>query len=231
MENDIIDVLTDRLRVLMREYNVKAAPLARRAQLNESAVRDILRGRSKNPGIVTLKKIASVLNLRPSALFEAEIGWQIEGVVAAEGEVENPSKKELTSTEVPNPFFFQRSGDYGALLNGSSALEPLSFTGDFLIFEKHDDSVRETDLGKPCICTLKGNRRVVRVPKMGDKSGKYHLTPVGLYGSPELNVDLVSASRIALSLPQEFVPNLPAPTHEVSGRLQEEKGVYKAAKK
>lgn len=231
MQNEIIDVLTDRLRVLMREHGVKAAPLARRAQLNESAVRDILRGRSKNPGIVTLNKIASVMNLRPSALFEAQVGWPVVGVIEGEGEVRDAKEGEEATDTIPNPFFFNRADNYAGLLNRSSAIEPLAFLGDYVLFEMHSAGIREADIGRPCYCELKDGRRVVRVTRMGDSPSRLHLSPVGLYGSPELNVEVVSASRVVMSLPSEFVPNLPEPTHESSSALHEDKAAYTAAKK
>ncbi len=231
MENEIIDVLTDRLRVLMKEYGVKAAPLARRAQLNESAVRDILRGRSKNPGIVTLKKIASVLNLRPSALFEAPVGWPIAGVVESEGVVRDRTAADEVLEALPNPFFFNRVEELEALYNASSALEPMAFHGDFLVIEKHGQGVRESDLGRPCYCVLKDGRRIVRLPRMGDSPSKLHLAPIGLYGSPEMNVAVESTSRIILTLPSDFIPNLPTPTHDGGTTLHEEGAGYKAASK
>lgn len=231
MQNEIIDVLTDRLRILMREHGVKAAPLARRAQLNESAVRDILRGRSKNPGIVTLNKIASVMNLRPSALFEAQVGWPILGVIEGEGEVRDVNPGEESSEVIANPFFFNRAENYAGLLNRSSAIEPLAFLNDYVLFEMHTAGIREADIGRPCFCELKDGRRVIRVTRMGDSPSRLHLSPVGLYGSPELNVEVTTASRVVMSLPREFVPNLPEPTHEGSSALHESGARYVAAKK
>lgn len=222
MENDIIEVLTDRLRVLMREHNVKAAPLARRAQLNESAVRDILRGRSKNPGIVTLKKISDVLNLRPSALFEAQMGWPVAGVIEGDASVRSVMAEETVPSIVPNPFFLERRDEFEALINNSSVLEPMAFTGDFLIIERAEGRYRESNLGRPCLCRLQDGREVIRVPRMGDTAGKLHLSPVGLYGTPELNVNVASISRIVLTLPQNFVPKLPKTTHDVPTTLHED---------
>lgn len=231
MENDIIDVLTDRLRVLMREHNVKAAPLARRAQLNESAVRDILRGRSKNPGIVTLKKIASVLSLRPSALFEASVPWPVVGVVDGEGLVRDVADGDDVRTDLPNPFFFHRAGDYSVLVNKSSALEPMAFSGDYLIFENHGQGLREADLGRPCFCVLADGRRVVRVARVGDSPNRVHLAPLGLYGSAERDVEVESVSRILLTMPADFIPNLPEPTHEGVDTLQEAPAAYAAPRR
>jgi transcriptional regulator with XRE-family HTH domain len=231
MEKPLIDVLNDRIRHLMHEHNVRAAPLARRAQLNESAVRDILRGRSRNPGIVTLQKIASVLNLRPSALFEAPKGWPLAGIVEGDGQIRAPENAEIPPNGVGNPFFFERSDDIVALYNNSAALDPMAFSGDYLIYQVKQEGFDEKDLGRPCVCVLKDGRKLIRVPRMSDEADKLHLSPLSLYGSPELNVEVVSASRVAMTLPPDFIPVLPEPTHQSSAMLHEESKDYKPSKK
>ncbi len=225
----VVEVLTDRLKVLMKEHGVKAAPLARRAQLNESAVRDILRGRSKNPGIVTLTKIAGVLNLRPSALYEEDQNWPVLGAIEGDGQLRELSKDEVRPSRVLNPFFAMRAERYGAILVQGSGLAPLAFDGDYLIVERDGSGVQDTDLGRPCLCTLEDGRKVVRAIRRGDEQGKYHLFSVGPYGASEPNAPLVSAVRIALVLPPAFVPDLPEPTHRGNPNvLHEDADAYSA---
>lgn len=225
---DIVDTLTDRLKILMKEHRVKAAPLARAAQLNESAVRDILRGRSKNPGIVTLKKIASVLNLRPSALFEAGQAWPVVGAIGPDGVITAVDEDEVRPDFVENPFFAYRHEEFAALVDRSGSVAPLAFEGDYLIFKPLNGPINEADLGKPCVCELEDGRTLIRVPRLGEKANCHHLTPLNLYGAPEMNVPLSRASRVALALPAQFVPNLPRPTHEPNERtLHEDKAGYR----
>ena len=226
MEN-ILDVINDRLKILMKEHGVKAAPLARKAALNESAVRDILRGRSKNPGIVTLKKIASVLNLRPSALFEAGQAWPITGKIAANGEIQQVETDPDEDYSIENPFFSYRDADYEALKIEGESIAPLAFDGDFLIVTRPESGVDENDLGRPCVCELEDGRRMVRIIRMGDQPGAYHLTPVSMFGAPDMNVKLKSAVRIALVLPSEMIPDLPEQTHRGSEALHEDAKPYK----
>lgn len=225
---DIVDILTSRLRILMKVHNVKAAPLARRAQLNESAVRDILRGRSKNPGIVTLSRIASVMDLRPSALFEGGDGWPVVGVAGADGVIVSTEEEPVLPKSVENPFFEHRAAPFAAVLNRSAALAPFAFEGDYLIFRADAAGVDEQDFGRPCICELEDGRWLVRVVRMGDTPGKHHLMPVSVYGAPDMNMTLRSATRVALVLPELFVPNLPEATHEADATtLHEERATYK----
>lgn len=83
---EVIDRLTDRLTTEMNRRSWKASPLSKAAGLNESAVRDILRGRSQNPGIVTISRIAELLEVRPGALFEDGDELEVLGHVGDGGE-------------------------------------------------------------------------------------------------------------------------------------------------
>lgn len=225
---DIVETLTDRLRILMKEYRVKAAPLARAANLNESAVRDILRGRSRNPGIVTLKKIASVLNLRPSALFEAGQGWPVIGHIGPDGVIAKIDPQEDEKEFVENPFFAYREEEYAAVQDRSGSVAPLAYEGDYLIFQAKYEGVSDRDIGRPCICRTEDGRDLVRILRLGDKPNCYHLTPLNIYAAPEMNVPLQHAARVALALPAEFAPKLPTPTHGTpSTALHEDQTPYR----
>lgn len=225
----VVDVLTDRLRALMKEHGVKAAPLARRAQLNESAVRDILRGRSKNPGIVTLSKIAGVLNLRASALYEEEQAWPVIGVVEGDGDIREATAKDLRPSRILNPFFANRSERFASALVRGTSLAPLAFDGDYLIFERPDAGVDEQAFGRPCVCQFEDGRLAVRAVRPGDSADRFHISSVGPYGGAEPNAALKAARRIAFVMPPNFVPNLPEPTHiPNSSVLHEDPAAYDA---
>lgn len=68
----IMDAVRANIRRLMAERGVRPAPLARRAGLNEGAVRDILRGKSNNTGIVTLARLAEALGVEIAEMIEPE---------------------------------------------------------------------------------------------------------------------------------------------------------------
>lgn len=69
-QDAILEALKVNLSYWMETRGIKPAPLARQAGLNESAVRDIMRSRSRNPGIVTLGRIAAVLGVSVRELVE-----------------------------------------------------------------------------------------------------------------------------------------------------------------
>lgn len=64
-------VLQKRLRDLMEEQGLKAAPLAQKAGLGESYVRDILRGKTRSPTSDKLKLLADALDTTPAYLTGA----------------------------------------------------------------------------------------------------------------------------------------------------------------
>lgn len=225
---DIIQTLQSRLNVLMREYRIKAAPLARAADLNESAVRDILRGRSKNPGIVTLQKIAAVLDLRPSVLFDSGEMWPVIGEIKGGDEVllrefgggaDQPQ-------EIESPFCFYSRRRYKAVLVADRALAPLAYPGDYLIFDPSIQRIAADDLGRPCVCVLSSGENIIAIPGNGDDDGLFHLTPVNFLGASHRNVDLKQASRIEIVLPEFFASTTPPAPHAATSTVHEEQAAF-----
>lgn len=219
---EVIDVLQERLRDLMREKRIKAAPLARRASLNESAVRDILRGRSRNPGIVTLQRLAAVLEVPTSALFESGEVWPVvgrlldDGVVAAleasaAGDVESPLAR-------PFPLAHQ------AVLVNTTEARPFAEPGDHLIAPLALTPVggRDDPLGRPCLCEFESGLRVVGVPMLAGGADALHLAPLNHLGRSRRDAPVRALAAIALVAPAGLARSVPAPTHAGSTALHED---------
>lgn len=66
---NITDKIAANLAQLMVQRGLNNRSLADRSGLNETAVRDILKGRSKNPTIGTLSKMADALNVPLESLW------------------------------------------------------------------------------------------------------------------------------------------------------------------
>lgn len=60
---DISELIATNLDSLLSERKLKATVLAKQANLNHTAVRDILTRQSKNPSYITLLKIADAANV------------------------------------------------------------------------------------------------------------------------------------------------------------------------
>ena len=225
----VVDVITERLKQLMREHSIKAAPLARAADLNESAVRDILRGRSKNPGIVTLEKIASVLDLRPSALFEAGALWTITGDIN-DGTI-TESNSDGPQYAVENPFFLRTPENLIALHVHDDSLAPFAFTDDFLVFSTSPTNDDSSATNRPCICELKDGRRLVRLVRPDEKPNLVTLLPVNPYAPAEKDVVTKSYSPVLFVLPSSLANKTVVPTHEGSGSVHEKQQPFKSRKR
>ncbi|MEI6637850.1 MAG: helix-turn-helix domain-containing protein, partial [Planctomycetota bacterium] len=85
--------LADRLKARSQQLGLTAAQIAEMAGLNRSFIYDILRGRSENPNLERLGRLAQVLKVERS--------WLIHGMGDVEGEppvIDNP---ELAFVAVP----------------------------------------------------------------------------------------------------------------------------------
>lgn len=209
----------------MQEHQVRAAPLARSADLNESAVRDILRGRSKNPGIVTLQKIASVLNLRPSALFEAGDLWPVIGEVANAGDV-TLFKRDVPDQSIENPFFAVTPGQTSALKITDDSLAPFGFAGDHVIICKPSDDT-PSDPKRPSLCELSDGRTLIRFARPGAADGLHTILPVNPFATAEADIVIKAQSPVLMVLPSWFSATSSTPTHASSAALHEGKAPYK----
>lgn len=223
---DIVDVLTQKLRELMEEHQIRAAPLARRAQLNESAVRDILRGRSKNPGIVTLQKIASVMNLRPSALFEAGVKWPVIGQIESDGRL-NRDREGLEGLDaVENPFLTTLNETYFVVLARGAAMTPLAYDGDYLIVSEAKEPIDDALLGRPAICDVDELGELACIPQLGGTGGVHHLAPINAFGAGHRDVKIKRISPILCALPARFTKSHIPVTHAGSHSVHEKKSSY-----
>lgn len=227
---EIIDVLTQKLRDLMHEHQIRAAPLARRAALNESAVRDILRGRSKNPGIVTLQKIAGVMNLRPSALFEEGEAWKVIGVVEADGFLNRDAAEPGGVAAIENPFLTTMDHKYTVVIARGAATSPLAYDGDYLIVGESTDAITDDILGRPAIVDAEGMGEIVCVPQVGADNATYHLAAINAFGAGRRDVKILRVAPIICALPARFAKPSVAQTHHSSMSVHEKQHRYNGSK-
>lgn len=83
--------IKERIEFIMQERGLRAKELSSKANLNETAIRDILKGRSKNPRIDTTRKIAKALNIRHE--------WLLDGF----GDIQEIENTIIFSAQEPNP--------------------------------------------------------------------------------------------------------------------------------
>lgn len=60
----------NRITTLCTEHNISINELAKRSKVPPSTIKNILNGSSKNPGIVTIKKLCDGLGITLQEFFE-----------------------------------------------------------------------------------------------------------------------------------------------------------------
>lgn len=78
MEQGIYKATIDRLNELLADKNLTVSGLAYLSGVSESTIKSILNGQSKNPGIVTLKKLCDGLEISVIAFFESPLFKNLE---------------------------------------------------------------------------------------------------------------------------------------------------------
>lgn len=68
----VYDVVVKRIYELCEEQNITPNALSYRAGISQSTVKSILNGESKNPGIVTIKKICDGLEISLIEFFDTD---------------------------------------------------------------------------------------------------------------------------------------------------------------
>ena len=75
---NIYDFVVKRIYELCEERNITPNALSCFAGISQSTVKSILNGESKNPGIVTLKKICDTLDITIVDFFDTEDYYELE---------------------------------------------------------------------------------------------------------------------------------------------------------
>ena len=74
----VYDVVVKRIRDLCNEQDIPPNALSYKSGISQSTIKSILNGESKNPGIVTIKKLCDGLNISLVEFFNTEEFLNIE---------------------------------------------------------------------------------------------------------------------------------------------------------
>ena len=74
----VYDVVVKRIRDLCNEQDITPIALSYKSGISQSTIKSILNGESKNPGIVTIKKLCDGLNISLVEFFNTEEFLNIE---------------------------------------------------------------------------------------------------------------------------------------------------------
>ena len=151
----------DRLKARSRQLGLNARQVAELADINKSFVYDIMRGRSENPNLEKLDRVARVVKV--------DRNWLLHGMGDLEGEspiIEDPAQAfvaipsvEVTvamgggsiisdEIETGKPYHFQRSWILHDLKANPSALRIMHVEGDSMMPTLHSGDVVLVDLDR-----------------------------------------------------------------------------------
>ncbi len=153
--------MADRLRARCKQFGMNAAQVAELAGLNRSFVYDIMRGKSENPNLEKLDRLAQTLKV--------ERNWLLHGIGDVEGEppiVENPDDVFVAIPHAAvrpsmgggsmvdlepapgRPYHFQKSWIKNGLRSNPSDLRIMHVEGDSMMPTLQDGDIVLVDTGR-----------------------------------------------------------------------------------
>jgi hypothetical protein len=210
--------LIERLDRVIQAHGGNYKAVSLRAKLGETAVRDIIVGRVRNPGIYTLEKIAYALDTTIADVMKdapnEKIMLPIAAYVGLGGEVHpyDESEKHPDAGETECPPGLNPRHVTAIRVKGDS-MYPIFQSGWVVYYSKRQDieipvlrdgwqvsyNQRTEErlsefFGKPCIVKLKDGRTMLRTIKRGHKAGRYNLVS---YNSPDIDdIEIAWAAKI-----------------------------------
>ena len=186
----------DELQKAMDVRGIKAKPLSIAAELGETAVRDILEGRSNDPKLGTLHKLAEVLDY-PVEQFLGHEAVQLLGRIGAGGHIAWRKEDEVAET-VPRPPL--APGPVIALEVIGSSMLPKYEQGDIIYIRRDHDGVLPQYLGRYCAVCAGDGGTYLKMLTAGSIPDRYTLRSLN---APDMeNVEVIWAAPVLFVMPR-----------------------------
>ncbi len=161
-----------RLQGLMDEHNIKRKPLAKKAGLGETAIRDIFEAKRQDVRIGTLVRLADVFDLTVDELIgEPQIA--LSGRVGAGGEVLFSQEDHETEEMAPRPPGAHRK--IMALQVVGSSMLPKYEDGDIVYVDRSVDGIGPDAIGEYCAIRTADGGTFLKILSRGSVQNKYTL--------------------------------------------------------
>lgn len=184
---EIVDLsaIRDALRRQMERKGLKAKPLAKRAGLGETAVRDFLNNDSADVRMGTLVRLASVLDCDLEELV-GQPRVQLAGYIGAGGSVifEEPLPDEEPVLRPP-----ALSGPVIALEVRGDSMLPKYEPGDIIYIQRQHEGVLPEYIGEYCAVRLTSGETFLKKMAFGSKEGVYTLISLNAADMPDVEID------------------------------------------
>jgi DNA-binding Xre family transcriptional regulator len=189
-----VDRVKDALRRLMEARGIKAKPLAKKAGLGETFVRDMFDREGGDVKLGTLHKLAGALDVTLDDLL-GSAAVQVVGRVGAGGSV---IFEEVRDGLVPRPPGM--GGSLEALEVDGSSMLPRYSAGDVVYIARTQDGVFSEDVGEFCAVRLTTGETYIKQLAIGSRPGFYTLR--SLNAEDIIDVELEWATPIIFVLPR-----------------------------
>ncbi len=191
-----METVRGNLRRAMRQAGIGAKPLAKKAGVGETAVRDIIEGHSLNPKITTLSQIAEALGMALSEIL-TEAGVAVVGKIGAGGSIAFDEAAPLGT--VPRPP--DVSGELVGLEIVGDSMLPKFDPGDVVYISRNHDGVLADYIGCYCACRLVTGETYLKQLAKGSTPKTFTLRSLNAADIEE--VELSWATPIRAILPKQ----------------------------
>ena len=192
---DELQRVREALREAMARKGFRNKPLAIKAGLGDTSVRDLLDNEDRDIKLGTLLKIAGAMDLDIGELIGSGRTVPLVGRVGAGG---NILYEEVAGLDAPRPAGL--GGEVEALEVEGSSMLPRYSSGDIVYIEKDIRGVREEHVGEFCAVRLVSGETYLKQLAHGSKPGFFTLR--SLNAEDIVDVELEWATPIILVLPR-----------------------------
>ncbi len=165
----------------------------------------------KTPSLDTLQRIADVLDVDLSSLYDSARPVPVAGRVGAGASVElvDAFEKGDGLYKVASPEDIPAASVVAVEVQGDS-MAPLIMPGDVLFFSRHFMGVDESAINRVSICETDDGRALVKQIRIGRETGLFDLYSANNNQPPEYGVKLIWAAPLRRHLAKSDVERLGA---------------------
>jgi repressor LexA len=190
---DKVDEVRAALRRVMDRKGIRPKPLAKRAGLGDTSVRDLLDNPGRDIKIGTLHKLADALEVDVSDLLGAP-GVSITGRIGAGGSI---IFEEFDAGIVPRPP--GASGKLEALEVSGDSMLPRYSSGDVVYIQKDHEGVVDSSIGDYCAVRLKSGETYVKILAYGSRPGFFSLRSLNAADIEDVELEWATPILFVLS--------------------------------
>lgn len=178
-----------RLQHLMDDANIKRKPLAQRAGLGETAIRDIFNEDRNDVRVGTLVKLADFFEISVDELIE-EPDIKLAGRVGAGGEVIFEAIEDDDAPVVPRPP--GASGSMMALQVVGASMLPKYEDGDIVYVRRGNQGIPKKAIGDYCAIRTTDGGTYLKILSKGSTPGRYTLRSLNAPDMENMEVEWAS---------------------------------------